>query len=285
MARRGFTLIEALVVIGIIGILITIAFPVFNGVIEQSRASTSIANLRQWGAANASFLNDNDQVLPWEGLDGEMMMTTNFEEDLWWANALAPYVNEPRYADLSDDAVAAGEAVPGPESRKSIWVDPTAQGEPVTGDMKEYYFTYVMNESLNDQFYELYTDPSGNAYTAGDDYPVELRLRMSQVKEPAKTAFMFEKRTIMDEIDAMHPYHPLDVQFTQRGNWQHFTARHNDGGHIVRLDGSVERFDFARVTTPIGGAEMPVAGASTMEDWNQPGLIWNPLGPAVQYDP
>jgi prepilin-type N-terminal cleavage/methylation domain-containing protein/prepilin-type processing-associated H-X9-DG protein len=60
----AFTLIELLVVIAIVGILVTIALPVFNGVLERAKVTKDLSNLRQIGMLMQTYLNDSDQILP-----------------------------------------------------------------------------------------------------------------------------------------------------------------------------------------------------------------------------
>jgi prepilin-type N-terminal cleavage/methylation domain-containing protein/prepilin-type processing-associated H-X9-DG protein len=61
---RAFTLIELLVVIAIIAILISIAYPVYTGILERGKATKDMNNLRQIGIATQTYMNDNDGVLP-----------------------------------------------------------------------------------------------------------------------------------------------------------------------------------------------------------------------------
>jgi prepilin-type N-terminal cleavage/methylation domain-containing protein/prepilin-type processing-associated H-X9-DG protein len=61
--ERAFTLIELLVVIATITILVAIALPVFNGVLERAKATKDLSNLRQIGAATQMYMNDNNGVL------------------------------------------------------------------------------------------------------------------------------------------------------------------------------------------------------------------------------
>jgi prepilin-type N-terminal cleavage/methylation domain-containing protein len=60
---HAFTLIELLVVIAIIAILISIAYPVYTGILERGKATKDMSNLRQIGTATQAFMNDNDGAL------------------------------------------------------------------------------------------------------------------------------------------------------------------------------------------------------------------------------
>src|SRR5258708_2551264 len=61
--RCAFTLIELLVVIATLGILVAIATPVFNTVLERTKATKDMSNLRQIGMATQLYMNDNSGVL------------------------------------------------------------------------------------------------------------------------------------------------------------------------------------------------------------------------------
>ena len=58
-ARRGFTLVEIMIVVLIIGILLAVAVPNFVKARETSRAKACIANLKQIESAKEQWAMDN----------------------------------------------------------------------------------------------------------------------------------------------------------------------------------------------------------------------------------
>jgi prepilin-type N-terminal cleavage/methylation domain-containing protein len=65
MKRKAFSLLELLVVIGLIATLAAMLFPVFSQVREKSRSSVCISNLRQIGASIAMYSQDYDNIYPY----------------------------------------------------------------------------------------------------------------------------------------------------------------------------------------------------------------------------
>ncbi len=63
--QRAFTLVELLVVIGIIALLISILLPALGRAREQAKSVKCQSNLRQCGMAMLTYLGDNNQMLPY----------------------------------------------------------------------------------------------------------------------------------------------------------------------------------------------------------------------------
>ena len=62
--RRGFSLVEMLVVLGIIVLLISILMPALNRVRDQAKTAACLNNLRQIGIAFSSYATSNDGFMP-----------------------------------------------------------------------------------------------------------------------------------------------------------------------------------------------------------------------------
>lgn len=67
-SRRGFTLVEMLVVMGIIAVLSAVAFTGYRAALGQAYRAKCSSNLRQIGVGMIAFAGDNNQYLPMSGV-------------------------------------------------------------------------------------------------------------------------------------------------------------------------------------------------------------------------
>ena len=276
-ARRAFTIIEVLTVVGIAGLLIGILMPAFASTRATSRALVSQSNMRQWGTGTTNYAAVNKDLLPWEGFKTAGEMHLNFAEPSWWANAVPPFVGQEPYWQISAKATAAQRSVPIPgDDSGSIFVDPSAKAPEVAphiggiaGDPKQFFFCYVVNLQLN-------ATTETEAVDAGHDPRV--RMRLGSIKNGPATILMLEMRTVKSELRADDPFYNFTL-VRARSDWKRLAARHKGGGHVLFADGHVHRVDFNYATTNSAGTRNP---DEPDVDWNKPDLVWNPRGPAVE---
>jgi len=97
--RRGFSLIEILVVIAIIAILAGILFPAFSAARGKARAVRCVANLRQLGNAFEMYASDYDELYPWARDVADEAVPEQWSDYPYW-QAWIPYM--PRLQDAMD---------------------------------------------------------------------------------------------------------------------------------------------------------------------------------------
>ncbi len=275
--RHAFTLIEVLVVLGIIVLLTGLIFPAMGMARKSSNSVASQSNLKQWGAATINYTTINKDRLPWEGNSAPSgSASANMEENLlektFWANALADLVGDRPYGGLVNQAVAGLGEIPAPGSR-SVWVDPGADADPNApwqfGTNKTFYFNYVPNSRLNDSV--------ATSLQAKNEV-----ITMHHITDSAATVLMMEARSNEKEVSGSDYYSssPLDLC---KSDWHAFPNRYFEGGHIAFADGHV-----AHVLNDVGTRSFQDSRdpAQVGGDWNKPGkLVWNPRGPAGNVAP
>jgi prepilin-type N-terminal cleavage/methylation domain-containing protein/prepilin-type processing-associated H-X9-DG protein len=110
--QRGFTLVELLVVIGIIGILLGLLLTVIGKVKGAGKRAQCVNNLRQWGIATQLFADSNDDFLPPDGAPNGASKRSGWYVDLPKEMSLPPYHEMPWRTNAAID--------PG----SSVWICP-----------------------------------------------------------------------------------------------------------------------------------------------------------------
>ncbi len=265
-APRAFTLVEILVVVGIIALLIGLLVPGIAAARKASNATGSQANLKQWGAATINYTSTHKERLPWEGMQAVSDMATNLAEKTYWANAVAELAGEKPYSEIVSMSLSGQDEIPIPPMR-SLFIDPGAAANPEAPwdfGAGSFCFNYVPNTRLNDVVAaDLVAEP-------------KKVITMAMIPDSAATVLMFELRSRADELPASDPYFGQDLSVNQ-SDWRGFANRHFDGGHIAFADGHVAHVLTDLATRSMQGSRDP---GQPLGDWNKPKLIWNPKGTA-----
>jgi prepilin-type N-terminal cleavage/methylation domain-containing protein/prepilin-type processing-associated H-X9-DG protein len=122
----GFTLVELLVVIGIIAVLMSILLPALARARESAKAVTCASNLKQLGAALAMYINDFGDYTP------NFLVQPAPDQQLanWW-NGPGPTESEMQWSGALRRYVAQLAGFQGvtqlEESKQSVFVCPSAR--------------------------------------------------------------------------------------------------------------------------------------------------------------
>jgi prepilin-type N-terminal cleavage/methylation domain-containing protein/prepilin-type processing-associated H-X9-DG protein len=93
--RAAFSLVELLVVIGIIALLVAILTPVIATARKMARSAACMATLQQWGQAHQMYLGSHRVAA---------MPDMKDDTALYWWEALTPYIGDPQRPLLCPEA-------------------------------------------------------------------------------------------------------------------------------------------------------------------------------------
>ena len=172
---HAFTLVELLVVIGVIAVLVALLMPVLSRARENARRIACASNFRQIGLITAMYHNDHKLFFPPVYLDGRI--TPN-----WRHNAgtdLIPYAGEP------NNPKPRIFVCPSAEERDPLYGDGDPAG-PFGGPYEYYGGRFSMN--WNQHLMALGPDWAPQYFWAG----LGQGMRVTQVRHPTKTIWSTE---------------------------------------------------------------------------------------------
>lgn len=163
---RAFTLIELLMVMGIIAILAALLLSVIGHAKASAQAVTCRNNLRQWGTATQFYAADHGDRLPPEGWANPPLVPTQSVHTNSWYVLLPQTIGLPSYYEMpwrSNSHANLGH---------SIWICPN---NPRRSNGTEL-FHYCLNEYVNG--------------TGSNNYPI----RLVSIARPDAVIWLFDSK-------------------------------------------------------------------------------------------
>lgn len=236
-ARGGFTLVELLAVIAIVGVLAAIVIPVVGSVRETARAGTCVSNLRQIGTATQLFASEYKGILP--GI-GKTVPTASAS----WHDVLNARVFGSRLGSLNGTLQRSGDT---PVAGQIYCPSMQPFGTAVRGPRAYGMNTYTVDQNLT----------SNPRVVWGDVLDYQKGLPVARFSTPARTVLVLESERSGDLVQPTAPFGqitPGDGTGTPAwsANSEFYAFRHKGRMNVLFMDGHVESLDTqaaARINT------------------------------------
>jgi prepilin-type processing-associated H-X9-DG protein/prepilin-type N-terminal cleavage/methylation domain-containing protein len=241
--RGAFTLVELLVVIGIIALLVGILMPALSKARAQAQAANCLSNLRQINQAMLMFANENKGHLPQIGSagTGSEMIDVNGGGGGSPVNVLVRWFGGLYGSPQKFYAPASMLA--------KYWGTADVGGCP----------TFEVDDLLRPQYGPVdyaYNSLYGRhkEWAAGGTQRSGLGVRISRIRNGSEKALVWDAARLNGDLPDRTPWgYPTTGNVINNKTDPNFHARHNRRGNVGFVDGHCEPFDPAFFDTYSGG--------------------------------
>jgi prepilin-type processing-associated H-X9-DG protein/prepilin-type N-terminal cleavage/methylation domain-containing protein len=289
-SRRAFTLVELLVVIGIIAVLVALLLPALNKARDSARTVKCASNLHQLGLAAIMYTNETRGYMLYPN-------ATPYEGRFWFT-AVDPYlagVVKTGRSGVADDRIYAEY------KQCPVWeLIYDDRGETGSqGLYKEAARTYKMNSHLMiNKNYSGLKDSGGNAIGG--------QAKLSMLRGTSEWVYIGDgvSMDIIGEITGQaqntDPYMEVNEKPTNKGT-PFPGLRHGGGANILFVDGHVDLIKLKTVDKSLASPATGRTAKSWESEWvdasgnpvdaynggspSAAGLTRNPRSPLIWSDP
>jgi prepilin-type N-terminal cleavage/methylation domain-containing protein/prepilin-type processing-associated H-X9-DG protein len=264
IARKGFTLVELMVVIAIILILASLLLPVLSGARLKAQQIDCLSRKKQWTMAFRMYADDNDGDIPREGYEklGDVTLnnwiqvrglsltpTTTDCDDVWY-NALPDYVGVPRAATYA------------PPNRHEDFYKSSSLFHCASARFPKH--------ALNANYLMVHFSIAMNSQLIEFPLPHGPTIKFERLRDEEPRTVLFLDNRLEDE-GKVHPAQENDNLGQPAAYADRFSARHSGGGNLAFADGHAEWFRGNRVveTDP----DSPLRGGPIMPPVD---IVWEP---------
>lgn len=220
--RSGFTLIEMLVVFGVIAVLAALVVPAVQRSLQSSKTAKCVGNLKGIGAGLHAYIADNNGEFPLCA----SLPNTFYRKKTFWFDALNPYMGHPEYAADRMLPFPAPDAV-GTEFPLAWQQCPAKNVKPL--QRQNVGYGWNLSNFGSDYSGEL-ENPGKTGYGS----------RLSQVSQPSKTIIIGDSKDAGVRAANVHE----DRYIFDYGAEKKvpYPERHGGGGNYLFVDGHVDWF-------------------------------------------
>ena len=261
--RRGFTLVELLVVIGIIAVLISLLLPSLGAAREAARTAACLSNLRQLGISHANYSAAyNNYVIPCDYLDTGVLPDANgYKTREQWTTILVtqkflPYPNASAATAPEDGGVLrCPSGVPGFIASSTVTNGQPDSRTSAVGAMGiQHRSKFFDPDRLVYSWYGINGSSSAHEYIPCKRWPPDGKTtgrltRMNEIRKPSELVFLFDGLALN--------YHTV--------NANRINARHKNrtATNILFFDGHAETFPTKSLPGGVGDAGVGSAAGVT----------------------
>jgi prepilin-type N-terminal cleavage/methylation domain-containing protein/prepilin-type processing-associated H-X9-DG protein len=221
-SEEGFTLVELLVTIAVIGVLAGLLLPALAGAAGKAKRVTCFNGMRQWALGTRLYANDNDGILPREeAIDGPNswdMTTFDSNKDVWYNCVPA----ELGVNSVSQYALSVATQMEFYKDR--LFTCPSANFDPVASQTYPN-FSISMNS-------KLINGDTNVSFNLVEDHNASLTAMFVDSGVPGEPKFYKYQST----------YNGQPKAFASR-----FSGRHGRAGNIAFFDGHVQTMPGEKV--------------------------------------